>query len=68
MSTVVSVNGVPSTSVSILMGITVTTSGVVVTEFHKPFTQKQEVQICTEIDPGADTTIVLEVLNTPRSR
>jgi hypothetical protein len=67
-STVVTINGVPSNSVSILMGITITISGVVVTEFHKPYTQKQHVTTCTEIDPGADTTIVLQVLNTPPSK
>jgi hypothetical protein len=67
-STVVTINGLPSNSVSILMGITITIGGVVVTEFHKPYTQHQDVKTCTEVDPGAGTTIVLQVLNTPPSK
>jgi hypothetical protein len=66
-STVVTINGQPSTSVSILMGITVTVNGVVVEEFHKPFTQNQDVTICSDVDPGPGVSVVAEVLNTPRN-
>ena len=65
-SNVVTVNGMPSNSVSILKGITVTVNGVVVEEFHKPFTEHQEVVICTEVDPGAGLVVVAETLLTPR--
>jgi hypothetical protein len=64
-SNILTINGVPTNSVSILMGITVTVDGVVVEEFHKPYTQNQQVTVCDEIDPGPGTTIVVEVLNTP---
>jgi hypothetical protein len=67
-STVVTVNGMPANSVSILMGITVTVNGVVDFEFHKPFTQHQDVTICTEVDPGAGVTVVAETLLTPRGK
>jgi hypothetical protein len=65
-SNVVTVNGSPSNSVSILMGIVVTVDGVVVEEFHKPYTRHQDVTICTEVDPGPGISVVAEVLNTPR--
>lgn len=64
-SNVVTINGVPTNSVSILMGIIVTVNGVVVEEFHKPYTRNQDVTICTEVDPGPGITVVVEVLNTP---
>jgi hypothetical protein len=67
-SNVVTINGVPTNSVSILMGIVVTVDGVVVEEFHKPYTEKQDVTICTEVDPGPGVTVVAEVLNTPRGK
>jgi hypothetical protein len=67
-SNVVTVNGMPSNSVSILKGIVVTVNGVVVEEFHKPYTAHQDVTICTEVDPGPGVTVVAEVLNTPRGK
>lgn len=67
-SNVVTVNGVPSNSVSILMGIVVTVNGTVVEEFHKPYTRHQDVTICTEVNPGPGISVVAEVLNTPRRK
>jgi hypothetical protein len=64
-SNILTINGAPTNSVSILMGITVTVAGVVAYEFHKPYTENQQVTVCDEIDPGPGTTIVVEVLNTP---
>jgi hypothetical protein len=62
-SNVVTINGVPTNSVSILMGIIVTVNGEVVFEFHKPYTENQDVTICT-FDDGPQH-VVVEVLNTP---
>ena len=61
-------NFVDSTSVSILMGITVTdiATGEVLEEFHKPYTRNQDVTICQDITALGDGLMVrLEVLNTP---
>jgi hypothetical protein len=62
-SNVVTINGVPTNSVSILMGMIVTVNGEVVEEFHKPYTENQDVTICT-FDEGPEHGVV-EVLNTP---
>jgi hypothetical protein len=62
-SNVVTINGMPTNSVSILMGIIVTVNGEVVFEFHKPYTENQDVTICT-FDSGPEH-VVVEVLNTP---
>ena len=64
-------NFVDSTSVSILMVITVTdlVTGEVLEEFHKPFTQHQDVTICRDVTAVGDgLLVILEVLNTPPSR
>ena len=61
-------NFVDSTSVSILMGITVTdiATGEVLDEFHKPYARNQDVTICQDITALGDGLMVrLEVLNTP---
>jgi hypothetical protein len=50
--------GQPSTSVSILKGLTVTVDGVVVEEFHKPFTSHQDVTVCTEVSPPGELVVV----------
>jgi hypothetical protein len=64
-SNVVTFDGQPSTSVSILQGLTVTVDGVVVEEFHKPFTSHQEVTACTEVTPPG-VLVVVETILTPR--
>jgi hypothetical protein len=66
-SNVVTVNGVPSTSVSILMGLTITDHGVIVFEFHKPYTlnQSDRIAICTENGDPPGITVVAEVKFTP---
>jgi hypothetical protein len=64
-STVVTFNGEPSTSVSILMGLTVTDNGDVLIDFHKPFTEHQDVTICHEAGLPAGVEVTAEVLNTP---
>lgn len=61
-------NFVGSTSVSILMGFTVidNATGAVVDEFHKPFTEHQDVTVCEDRnEPGV--TVLVELLNTPRA-
>lgn len=63
-SNVVTFDGQPSTSVTILKGFTVFVDGVVVEEFHKPFTSHQDVTVCTESEPGV--LVVLETILTPR--
>ena len=63
-SNVVTFDGQPSTSVSILKGLTISVDGVVVEEFHKPFTSHQDVTVCTEAGPGA--LVVVETILTPR--
>jgi hypothetical protein len=64
-SNVVTFDGQPSTSVSILKGLTYTVNGVVVEEFHKPFTSHQDVTVCTET-PGPGELVVVETILTPR--
>ena len=64
-SNVVTINGMPSNSVHILMGVVLTVDGQVVEEFHKPYASNQDVRICRDSAPGV--TIVAEVLTTPRS-
>ena len=61
-------NFVESNSVSILMGVTVidTATGEVLDEFHKPFTENQDVTVCHDLGAEeAGLTVILEVLNTP---
>lgn len=62
-------NFVASTSVSILMGFTVidTATGAVLDEFHKPFTDHQDVTVCRDLSAEAGVTVVVELLNTPRA-
>jgi hypothetical protein len=64
-SNVVTFDGQPSTSVSILKGLTYTVDGVVVEEFHKPFTSHQDVTVCTET-PAPGELVVVETILTPR--
>ncbi|MEK6227594.1 MAG: hypothetical protein AABM40_15035 [Chloroflexota bacterium] len=66
-STVVTVNGVPSNSVSVLMGLTITVDGVVVFEFHKPYTlnQSDRIAVCTENGDPPGVVVVAEVKFTP---
>jgi hypothetical protein len=66
-SNVVTVNGVPSNSISILMGLTITVHGLVVFEFHKPYAlnQADRIAICTENDTPPGVTVVAEVKFTP---
>jgi|SRR5215510_979469 len=64
-SNVVTFDGQPSTSVSILKGLTVTVDGVIVEEFHKPFTSHQDMTVCTEVTPPG-LVIVVETILTPR--
>ena len=62
-------NFVDSTSVSILMGITVTdlATGEVLDEFHKPYTQNHDVTVCQDLGALEDGLLVIvEVLNTPQ--
>jgi hypothetical protein len=66
-SNVVTFDGQPSTRVSILKGLTVTVNGVVVEEFHKPFTRHQDVTVCTEVSPPGEL-VVVETILTPRSK
>ncbi len=53
-------NFVDSTSVSILMGITVTdiATGEVLDEFHKPYHRNQDVTICQDITALGDGLMV----------
>jgi hypothetical protein len=66
-SNVVTVNGVPSNSISILMGLTVTVDGAVVFEFHKPYTlnQSDRIAVCTENGDPPGVIVVAEVKFTP---
>ncbi|OLC52606.1 MAG: hypothetical protein AUH85_16715 [Chloroflexi bacterium 13_1_40CM_4_68_4] len=66
-SPIVSVNGQSSTSVNILMGLTIAIDGVVVFAFHKPFTEHQQVTICTGLDEPPGVSVVAETLVTPRN-
>ena len=58
---------VPSNSVSILMGITVTVDGTTIFEFHKPYTlnQSDRIAICTENGDPPGVVVVAEVKFTP---
>ncbi len=64
-SKVVTINGIPSNSVAILMGEIVTVDGVVVQEFHKPYTENQDVTTCIDLTTGPGITAVYELLITP---
>ena len=66
-SNVVTVNGVPSTSVSVLMGLTIMVDGVVVFEFHKPYTLNHSERIATCVENGdpPGVHVVAEVKFTP---
>jgi hypothetical protein len=66
-SNVVTVNGEPSNSVSILMGLTMIENGEVVFEFHKPFAlnHPEAVRVCSEVDPGPGLEVIVETLLTP---
>jgi len=63
---IVAINGEPSTGVVVLMGVVVTVEGVgIVEEFHKPYTTRQAVTVCTQ-HPEPGVTVVTEFLITPR--
>jgi hypothetical protein len=62
---VVAINGEPTNAVTVLMGVVVTVDGVVVEEFHKPFSSNQTVTVCTQ-NPEPGVTVVTEFLITPR--
>ena len=64
-SNVVTFDGQPSQSVSVLMGLTFTVDGDVVLEFHKPFVDQQDVTICTASEAPGEL-LVIETLLTPR--
>jgi hypothetical protein len=64
-SQVVAINGEPTNAVTVLMGVVVTVEGVVVEEFHKPFTDNQRVTRCTQ-NPEPGMTVETEFLITPR--
>ena len=66
-SNVVTVSGVSSNSVSILMGLKITVDGTVVFEFHKPYAlnQTDRIVICTDKVPTEGVTVVYEVKFTP---
>jgi hypothetical protein len=65
-STVVTFDGQPSTSVSILMGLVFSVDGEVVVEFHKPFTTHQDVTVCTASEAPGEL-LAVETILTPRS-
>jgi len=66
-SNVVTVNGMPSNSISVLMGLTITQNGKTVFEFHKSYTlnHNDRIAICTENDVPEGVTVVGEVKFTP---
>ena len=64
-SNVVTFDGQPSNSVSVLMGLTFTVDGDVVMEFHKPFVDRQDVTVCTSSEAPGEL-LVVETLLTPR--
>ena len=66
-STVVTFDGQPSTSVSILKGLVASIDGTVVFEFHKPFTAHQDTTVCTATGPDPGETQVVEMILTPRN-
>ena len=61
-SAVVTVDGQPSTSVSILMGFKFSVNGEVVAEFYKPFKEKQETTYCTASDAPGELLEVWTIL------
>jgi hypothetical protein len=65
-SNVVSINGVPTNAVAVLMGLKVTVDGVVVQEFHKPYSQNHDVLTCIDLTTPPGTTAVYEILITPQ--
>jgi hypothetical protein len=65
-SNVVSINGVPTNAVTVLMGATVTVDGVVVVDFHKPYSQNQDVLTCIDLTTPPGTTAIYELLITPQ--
>jgi hypothetical protein len=67
-SNVVSINGVPTNAVAVLMGLKVTENGVVVQEFHKPYSQNHDVLTCVDLTTPPGTTAVYEILITPQGR
>ena len=65
-SNVVTVDGMPSNSISILMGLTVTDAdGVTLDEFHKPYALNQGDRIIVCRDTVDGLTFVAEVKFTP---
>src|SRR5262245_22339638 len=62
-SNVLTVNGEPSNSVSILFGITVRVDGEVVFDFQKA-TDNPNVIVCQQ-EPEPGTEVTLRVINTP---
>jgi hypothetical protein len=67
-SNVVTLNGAPSNSISILMGITVkdTATGAILDEFHKPYTLNQGDRIAVCYDRTfPETFVIAEVKFTP---
>ena len=67
-SNVVSINGVPTNAVTVLMGATVTVDGVVVQDFHKPYSQNHDVLTCIDLTTPPGTTAVYELLITPQGK
>jgi hypothetical protein len=66
-SNVVTVNEMPSNSVSILMGITITVDGVIVFEFHKPYALNHgdRIAVCMENGDPPGVLVVVESKFTP---
>ena len=64
-STVVTFDGQPSTSVSILMGLRFSVNGEVVVEFYKPFKENQETTYCTASEAPGELLEVWTIV-TPR--
>jgi hypothetical protein len=66
-SQVLTFDGLPSNSVSILFGYHVTDpTGAVVVDFHKPITAHQQLSICTDTSWPPGYTATAETLITPR--
>jgi hypothetical protein len=65
-SAVVTFDGQPSTSVSILKGLRFSVNGEVVVEFFKPFKEKQATTYCTASEAPGELLEVWTLL-TPRS-
>jgi hypothetical protein len=66
-SNVVSVNAMPSNSISILMGFTIREAGVIVAEMHKPYALNHGDRIvyCQDLSVPAGVTFTAEVKFTP---